>query len=80
VPEQFDLSISPPFHEARTQPELARLIREGRIPNLPQGYSKDLDAVVKTMLRQNVSCLLLLYVPGVYTLSARDVAQIAADN
>ncbi|GEM07962.1 G2-specific protein kinase [Rhodotorula toruloides] len=43
----------PPFHEARTQPELAVLIREGKIPDLPKSYSNHLGAVVKAMLRQN---------------------------
>lgn len=45
---------SPPFHEARTQPELAVLIREGKIPDLPKPYGNHLGAVVKAMLRQNV--------------------------
>ncbi|GAA5890408.1 hypothetical protein JCM8208_004860 [Rhodotorula glutinis] len=43
----------PPFHEARTQPELAVLIREGKIPELPKAYSPRLGQVVKAMLRQN---------------------------
>ncbi|BGP00276.1 hypothetical protein NBRC10513v2_004501 [Rhodotorula toruloides] len=43
----------PPFHEARTQPELAVLIREGKIPDLPKPYGNHLGAVVKAMLRQN---------------------------
>lgn len=45
---------SPPFHQAQTQPELAKLIREGRIPNLPRGYSSQLTALIKSMLRQDV--------------------------
>ena len=44
----------PPFAEARTQPELAKLIRDGRIPSLPEGYSPNLGSLVKAMLRQNV--------------------------
>ena len=44
----------PPFHQAQSQPELAKLIREGRIPNLPQGYSTALNQVVKSMLRQDL--------------------------
>ncbi|KAG0663855.1 G2-specific serine/threonine protein kinase [Rhodotorula mucilaginosa] len=43
----------PPFHEARTQPELAVMIREGKIPDLPKPYSSHLGQVVKAMLRQN---------------------------
>lgn len=45
---------SPPFHEARTQPELAVMIREGKIPDLPKPYSSHLNQVVKAMLRQSV--------------------------
>ncbi|KAL8280744.1 hypothetical protein RQP46_006748 [Phenoliferia psychrophenolica] len=43
----------PPFHEARTQPELAVLIREGKIPDLPKPYTPHLGQVVKAMLKQN---------------------------
>ncbi|GAA5907957.1 hypothetical protein JCM6882_001538 [Rhodosporidiobolus microsporus] len=43
----------PPFHEARTQPELAVMIREGKIPDLPKPYSAHLGQVVKAMLQQN---------------------------
>lgn len=46
---------SPPFHEARTQPELAVLIREGKIPDLPKAYTAHLGQVVRAMLKQNVS-------------------------
>lgn len=49
------LHCSPPFHEARTQPELAVMIREGRIPDLPKLYTAHLGQVVKAMLKQNVS-------------------------
>lgn len=49
------VSHSPPFHEARTQPELAVLIREGKIPDLPKPYTPHLGQVVKAMLKQNVS-------------------------
>lgn len=43
----------PPFHEARTQPELAVLIREGKIPDLPKPYTPHLGQVVRAMLKQN---------------------------
>ncbi|GAA6009188.1 hypothetical protein JCM10207_004299 [Rhodosporidiobolus poonsookiae] len=43
----------PPFHEARTQPELAVMIREGKIPDLPKPYSPHLGQVVKAMLQQS---------------------------
>ncbi|GAA97424.1 uncharacterized protein L969DRAFT_48742 [Mixia osmundae IAM 14324] len=43
----------PPFHQAQTQPELTKLIREGKIPSLPRGYSSNLSSVIKSMLRQN---------------------------
>ncbi|GAA5979101.1 hypothetical protein JCM11641_004973 [Rhodosporidiobolus odoratus] len=43
----------PPFHEARTQPELAVMIREGKIPDLPKPYSMHLGQVVKAMLQQS---------------------------
>ncbi|GAA5883617.1 hypothetical protein JCM16303_004917 [Sporobolomyces ruberrimus] len=43
----------PPFHEARTQPELAVLIREGKIPDLPKPYTAHLGQVVRAMLKQN---------------------------
>ncbi|GAA6043666.1 hypothetical protein JCM8097_008596 [Rhodosporidiobolus ruineniae] len=43
----------PPFHEARTQPELAVMIREGKIPDLPKPYTAHLGQVVKAMLQQN---------------------------
>ena len=46
---------SPPFHDARTQAELTKLIREGRIPGLPSVYSDSLRRVVTSMLRQDVS-------------------------
>ncbi|KAH8927139.1 kinase-like protein [Atractiella rhizophila] len=45
----------PPFHEAKTQVELAKLIKEGKIPDLPKGYSSTLAGVIRSMLRQNVS-------------------------
>lgn len=46
---------SPPFHEARTQAELTKLIRDGRIPNMPSVYSRRLQDTVKSMLQQDVS-------------------------
>lgn len=45
--------FSPPFHEARTQAELTKLIRDGRIPPLPNQYSRSLQDVIKSMLRQD---------------------------
>lgn len=51
---QADDMPSPPFHEARTQAELTKLIREGKIPNLPSKYSQNLQMIVKLMLRQDV--------------------------
>lgn len=44
----------PPFAEARTQPELTQLIRDGLIPSLPDGYSTQLGQLIRSMLRQNV--------------------------
>lgn len=52
---QILILASPPFHEAKTQPELAKLIREGKIAPLPKGYSGGLEKVIRAMLRQNVS-------------------------
>lgn len=50
----FELcSWHPPFAQATTQPELTALIREGKIPALPQGYSTALSQVVRSMLRQD---------------------------
>ncbi|ORY87513.1 kinase-like domain-containing protein [Leucosporidium creatinivorum] len=43
----------PPFHEARTQPELAVMIRESKIPDLPKPYTAHLGQVVRAMLKQN---------------------------
>ncbi|GAA6060618.1 hypothetical protein JCM10212_004597 [Sporobolomyces blumeae] len=43
----------PPFHEARTQPELAVMIREGKIPDLPKPYTAHLGQVVRAMLKQS---------------------------
>ncbi|BGP17029.1 hypothetical protein JCM10213_000335 [Rhodosporidiobolus nylandii] len=43
----------PPFHEARTQPELAVMIREGKIPDLPKQYSPWMSQVVRALLHQN---------------------------
>lgn len=43
----------PPFHEARTQPELAEMIRKGKIPDLPSAYSTNLGRIVMAMLRQS---------------------------
>lgn len=44
----------PPFAEARTQAELSKLIRDGLIPSLPDGYSSQLGQLIRSMLRQNV--------------------------
>ena len=45
----------PPFHEARTHSELSILVRNGRIPPIPKGYSSALNQVIKAMLNLNVS-------------------------
>ncbi|KAH9949050.1 kinase-like protein [Amylocystis lapponica] len=50
----FELcALKPPFHEAKTQAELSILIRNGRIPPLPKGYSPALSSVIKAMLNLN---------------------------
>ncbi|KAF5364973.1 hypothetical protein D9758_008178 [Tetrapyrgos nigripes] len=46
-------ALRPPFHEARTHAELSILIRNGRIPPLPKGYSQALGAIIKSMLNLN---------------------------
>ncbi|KAI0743641.1 kinase-like domain-containing protein [Daedaleopsis nitida] len=46
-------ALKPPFHEAKTHAELSILIRNGRIPPLPKGYSPALNAVIKSMLNLN---------------------------
>ncbi|KAG6841059.1 hypothetical protein C0991_002270 [Blastosporella zonata] len=46
-------SLKPPFHEAKTHQELSNLIRNGRIPPLPRGYSQNLASVIKSMLNLN---------------------------
>ncbi|KAF6748816.1 kinase-like domain-containing protein [Ephemerocybe angulata] len=47
-------ALKPPFHEAKTHSELSILIRNGRIPPLPRGYSQSLFGVIKAMLNLNV--------------------------
>ncbi|PBK97889.1 kinase-like protein [Armillaria gallica] len=50
----FELcALKPPFHEAKTHNELSILIRNGRIPPLPKGYSQSLNAIIKAMLNLN---------------------------
>ena len=50
----FELAaLKPPFHEAKTHAELSILIRNGRIPPLPKGYSPTLSNVIKAMLNLN---------------------------
>ncbi|KLO19564.1 kinase-like protein [Schizopora paradoxa] len=50
----YELCASkPPFHEAQTHSELSMLIRNGRIPPLPKGYSHALNQVIKAMLNLN---------------------------
>ncbi|KAI0949008.1 hypothetical protein AcW1_008727 [Taiwanofungus camphoratus] len=50
----FELcALKPPFHEAKTHAELSILIRNGRIPPLPKGYSPALSSVIKSMLNLN---------------------------
>ncbi|KAF8649447.1 hypothetical protein AX16_005794 [Volvariella volvacea WC 439] len=46
-------ALKPPFHEAKTHAELSMLIRTGRIPPLPRGYSTALTSVIKSMLNLN---------------------------
>ncbi|KAF9474911.1 hypothetical protein BDN70DRAFT_996778 [Pholiota conissans] len=46
-------ALKPPFYDARTHGELSILIRNGRIPPLPRGYSQSLTAVIKSMLSLN---------------------------
>ncbi|TEB21539.1 kinase-like protein [Coprinellus micaceus] len=46
-------ALKPPFHEAKTHSELSILIRNGRIPPLPRGYSQGLFGVIKAMLNLN---------------------------
>ncbi|KIY69899.1 kinase-like protein [Cylindrobasidium torrendii FP15055 ss-10] len=46
-------ALRPPFHEAQTHNELSLLIRGGRIPPLPKGYSSALFNVIKSMLNLN---------------------------
>ncbi|EMD33769.1 hypothetical protein CERSUDRAFT_160055 [Gelatoporia subvermispora B] len=46
-------ALKPPFHEAKTHAELSILIRNGRIPPLPKGYSPSLTSVIKAMLNLN---------------------------
>ncbi|KAF4579435.1 G2-specific serine/threonine protein kinase [Pleurotus pulmonarius] len=46
-------ALKPPFHEAKTHAELSILIRNGRVPPLPRGYSQTLSSVIKTMLNLN---------------------------
>ncbi|KAI0708947.1 kinase-like protein [Cerioporus squamosus] len=46
-------ALKPPFHEAKTHAELSILIRNGRVPPLPKGYSPALTTVIKSMLNLN---------------------------
>ncbi|KDQ07198.1 hypothetical protein BOTBODRAFT_120406 [Botryobasidium botryosum FD-172 SS1] len=46
-------ALNPPFHEAKTHSELAIMIRSGRIPPLPKGYSSVLSNLIKSMLNLN---------------------------
>ncbi|TCD61510.1 G2-specific serine/threonine protein kinase [Steccherinum ochraceum] len=46
-------ALKPPFAEAKTHSELSILIRNGRIPPLPKGYSPALTSVIKAMLNLN---------------------------
>ncbi|KAJ6591616.1 kinase-like domain-containing protein [Mycena vulgaris] len=46
-------ALKPPFHEAKTHNELSILIRNGRVPPLPRGYSQALSGVIKAMLNLN---------------------------
>jgi NIMA (never in mitosis gene a)-related kinase 2 len=46
-------ALRPPFHEAQSHAELSVLIRNGRIPPLPKGYSQALANLIKAMLNLN---------------------------
>ncbi|KAK0201632.1 kinase-like domain-containing protein [Desarmillaria ectypa] len=46
-------ALKPPFHEAKTHSELSILIRNGRVPPLPKGYSQSLTGIIKAMLSLN---------------------------
>ncbi|KAF9071519.1 kinase-like domain-containing protein [Rhodocollybia butyracea] len=46
-------SHKPPFHEAKSHSELNILVRNGRVPPLPKGYSQSLAGVIKAMLNLN---------------------------
>ncbi|RPD59747.1 kinase-like protein [Lentinus tigrinus ALCF2SS1-7] len=46
-------ALKPPFHEAKTHAELSILIRNGRVPPLPKGYSPALTTIIKSMLNLN---------------------------
>ena len=46
-------ALKPPFHEAKTHAELSVMIRNGRIPPLPKGYSPALGSIIKAMLNLN---------------------------
>ncbi|KAI0085015.1 kinase-like domain-containing protein [Irpex rosettiformis] len=46
-------ALKPPFHEAKTHAELSVMIRNGRIPPLPKGYSPALGTIIKAMLNLN---------------------------
>ncbi len=47
-------ALAPPF-DAQNQPELMRKIKAGRVPQLPRGYSQELNALVHQMLASKVS-------------------------
>lgn len=48
----FELcTLSSPFSEARTQPELLTKVNSGRIPPLPTHISKELKEIVRSMLQ-----------------------------
>ncbi|KAG7444257.1 kinase-like protein [Guyanagaster necrorhizus] len=46
-------ALKPPFHEAKTHSELSILIRNGRVPPLPKGYSQSLSGIIRAMLSLN---------------------------
>ncbi|KAG8874493.1 G2-specific serine/threonine protein kinase [Tulasnella sp. 331] len=46
-------ALQPPFYAAKTQQELTSLIRSGRIPPLPSGYTPELFKIIKEMLNLN---------------------------
>lgn len=58
----------PPFHDAKSHSELLMLVRNGRIPPLPKGYSSAMSQTIKAMMNLNVSCGLVEYMVTIVNL------------